>query len=100
TYSDFLKFQPLNVKGTDRVVSLTQWFEKRESIFHISKCTVACQIKFATYTLLGSALTWWNSPVKTVGHDAAYEMPWKTLKMMMTIKYCPRGEIKKLKIEL
>ncbi|GKE90708.1 hypothetical protein Tco_1571803, partial [Tanacetum coccineum] len=24
-------------------------------------------------------LTWWNSHVKTVGHDAAYGMPWKTL---------------------
>ncbi|GKA53583.1 reverse transcriptase domain-containing protein [Tanacetum coccineum] len=53
-------------------------------------CTVACLIKFATCTLLDSALTWWNSYVKTVGHDAAYGMPWKTLKKMMTSKYCPR----------
>ncbi|GJS04431.1 putative reverse transcriptase domain-containing protein [Tanacetum coccineum] len=100
TYSDFLKCQPLNFKGTEGVVSLTQWFEKMESVFHISNCIVACQIKFATCTLLGSALTWWNSHVKTVGHDAAYGMPWKTLKKMMTAKYCPRGEIKKLEIEL
>ncbi|GJW24065.1 hypothetical protein Tco_0037876, partial [Tanacetum coccineum] len=57
TYSNFLKFQPLNVKGTEGVVSLTQWFEKIESAFHISNCTVACQIKFATCTLLDSALT-------------------------------------------
>ncbi|GJW30579.1 putative reverse transcriptase domain-containing protein [Tanacetum coccineum] len=71
-----------------------------ESVFHISNCTVACQIKFATCTLLGNAPTWWNSHVKTVGHDAAYGMPWKTLKKMMTDKYCPRGEIKKLEIEL
>ncbi|GKB52748.1 reverse transcriptase domain-containing protein [Tanacetum coccineum] len=62
--------------------------------------TIACQIKFATCTLLGNALTWWNSHIKTVGHDAAYGMPWKTLKIMMTDKYCPRGEIKKLEIEL
>ncbi|GJT64130.1 putative reverse transcriptase domain-containing protein [Tanacetum coccineum] len=100
TYSDFLKCQPLNFKGTEGVVSLTQWFEKMEFVFHISNCTVACQIKFATCTLFGSALTWWNSHVKTVGHDAAYEMPWKTLKKMMTAKYCPRGEIKKLEIDL
>ncbi|GJR86839.1 putative reverse transcriptase domain-containing protein [Tanacetum coccineum] len=32
------------------------------------------------------ALTWWNSHVKTIGHDAAYEMPWKTLMKMMTAK--------------
>ncbi|GKE13973.1 putative reverse transcriptase domain-containing protein [Tanacetum coccineum] len=76
TYSDFLKCQSLNFKGTKDV------------------------IKFATCTLLGNALTWWNSHVKTVGHDAAYGMPWKTLKKMMTDNYCPRGEIKKLEIEL
>ncbi|GJS11794.1 putative reverse transcriptase domain-containing protein [Tanacetum coccineum] len=100
TYSDFLKCQPLNFKGTEGVVSLTQWFEKMESVFHINNYTVACQIKFATCTLHGSALTWWNSHVKTVGHDAAYGMPWKTLKKIMTDKYYPRGEIKKLEIEL
>ncbi|GKG15602.1 hypothetical protein Tco_0357925, partial [Tanacetum coccineum] len=79
TYSDFLKCQPLNFKGTEGVVSLTQWFEKMEYVFHISNCTVACQIKFATCTLLGNALTWWNSHVKIVSHEVAYGMTWKTL---------------------
>ncbi|GJV64243.1 putative reverse transcriptase domain-containing protein [Tanacetum coccineum] len=99
TYSDFLKCQPLNFKGTEGVVSLTQCFEKIEFVFYISNCTVACQIKFATCTLLGNALTWWNSHIKTVGHEVSYGMTWKTLKKM-TDKYCPRGEIKKLGIEL
>nr|GFD17504.1 hypothetical protein [Tanacetum cinerariifolium] len=67
--------EPLNFKGTEGVFSLTLWFEKMESVFHISNCTVACQIKFATCTLLRNALTWWNSHVKTIGHDATYEMP-------------------------
>ncbi|GJS80667.1 putative reverse transcriptase domain-containing protein [Tanacetum coccineum] len=58
TYSDFLKRQPLNFKGTEGVVGLTQ-----------------C-------------------------HEVAYGMTWKVLKKMMTDKYCPRGEIKKLEIEL
>ncbi|GKC18118.1 hypothetical protein Tco_1014900 [Tanacetum coccineum] len=39
TYSNFLKCQPLNFKGTEGVVGLTQWFEKMESVFHISNCT-------------------------------------------------------------
>ncbi|GJW60792.1 putative reverse transcriptase domain-containing protein [Tanacetum coccineum] len=72
TYSDFLKCQPLNFKGTEGVVRLTQWFERMES----------------------------NSHVKTVSHNAAYGMPWKTLMKMMTDKYCLRGEIKKLEIEI
>ncbi|GKD27848.1 putative reverse transcriptase domain-containing protein [Tanacetum coccineum] len=60
----------------------------------------ARQIKFATCTLQENDLTWWNSHVKTVGHDVAYAMTWKALKKMTTDKYCPRGEIKKLEIEL
>ncbi|GJZ05487.1 RNA-directed DNA polymerase, eukaryota [Tanacetum coccineum] len=88
--------------GSDggRTPHTARWFEKMESVFHISNCTVECQIKYATCTLLGSALTWWNSHVKTVGHDTANGMPWKTLMKMMTDKYCPRSEIKKLDIEL
>nr|GEV97285.1 reverse transcriptase domain-containing protein [Tanacetum cinerariifolium] len=46
------------------------------------------------------ALTWWNSHVKTVTLKVAQALPWKTLKKMMTDKYCPRGEIKKLKTEM
>ncbi|GKE14910.1 hypothetical protein Tco_1422487 [Tanacetum coccineum] len=84
TYSDFLKCQPMNFKGTKGVVGLTQWFERMETVFNISNCTVENQVKFATCTLHGVALTWWNSHVKTVGHDAAYGMPWKTLLKMMT----------------
>ncbi|GJV75823.1 reverse transcriptase domain-containing protein [Tanacetum coccineum] len=61
-----------------------------EIVFHISSCAVENQVKFATCTLLGDALTWWNSHVKTVDHDAAFGMPWKTLIKMMTVKYCPR----------
>ncbi|GKE27281.1 hypothetical protein Tco_1442665 [Tanacetum coccineum] len=74
TYTDFLKCQLLNFKGTEGVANLSQWFEKMESVFHISNCTVKNQVKFATCTLHSVALTWWNTHVKTVGHDAAYEL--------------------------
>ncbi|GJX18339.1 putative reverse transcriptase domain-containing protein [Tanacetum coccineum] len=86
TYCDFLKCQPLNFKGTKGVVGLTQWFERMKSVFHISICAVENQVKFATCTLHGIALTWWNTYVKTVGHDVAYNMPWKTLMRMMIAK--------------
>ncbi|GKF38781.1 hypothetical protein Tco_0118842, partial [Tanacetum coccineum] len=49
TYSDFLKCQPLNFKGTEGVVGLTQWLEKMESVFQISNYTTANQVKFATF---------------------------------------------------
>nr|GFC23292.1 hypothetical protein [Tanacetum cinerariifolium] len=72
TYTVFLKCQPLHFKGTEGVASLSQWLERMESVFHISKCTAENQVKFATCTLHSIALTWWNTHVKTVGHDAAY----------------------------
>ncbi|GKE27995.1 reverse transcriptase domain-containing protein [Tanacetum coccineum] len=100
TYKDFLNCKPLSFKGTEGVVVLSQWFEKMESVFHISNCAVENQVKFATCTFLGNALTWWNSYMKTVTQDVAYAMDWKALKKMMTVKYYPRGEIKKLEIEL
>nr|GEZ95362.1 putative reverse transcriptase domain-containing protein [Tanacetum cinerariifolium] len=90
TYIDFLKCQPLPFKGTKGVASLSQWFERMESVFHISNCAVENQVKFATCTLHFVALTWWNTHVKTVGHEAAYGMPWKTLMKMMTEKYCQK----------
>nr|GEW73834.1 putative reverse transcriptase domain-containing protein [Tanacetum cinerariifolium] len=68
TYLDFLKCQPLNFKGTEGVVRLTQWFEKIESVFNINNCTTACQVKYAACTLQGVALTWWNS------HEAIEEL--------------------------
>nr|GEY97304.1 hypothetical protein [Tanacetum cinerariifolium] len=100
TYSDFIKCKPLYFKGTEGVVELTQWFERMEIVFRISNCVVKNQIKFATCTILGSALMWWNSHVSTVGHDVAYAMTWTNMKKKMTDKYCPRGGIKKLEVEM
>nr|GFA78365.1 hypothetical protein [Tanacetum cinerariifolium] len=71
-----------------------------ESVFHISKCTMECQVKFATCTLLGGALTWWNSHVRTIRHDVAYAFPWKTLMKMINEKYSSRSKIKKLETKL
>ncbi|GJW31503.1 putative reverse transcriptase domain-containing protein [Tanacetum coccineum] len=62
-------------------------------------CALKNQVKFATCTLLGVALTWWNGQIRTLGPEA-YAMTWDVLKKKMTDKYCPQGEIKKLEIEL
>ncbi|GJW66670.1 putative reverse transcriptase domain-containing protein [Tanacetum coccineum] len=60
SYTNLMKCQPLNFKGTEGIVGLSQWLEKIESVFHISGCAIDNQVKFATYTLLGAALTRWN----------------------------------------
>ncbi|GKE70587.1 hypothetical protein Tco_1528659, partial [Tanacetum coccineum] len=87
TYQDFMKCKPL-------------YFERIETIFCISNCSVENQIKFSTCTLLAGALTWWNSHVMTISHDSAYAMTWADLRKKMTDKYCPRNEMKKIKAEL
>nr|GEY80721.1 reverse transcriptase domain-containing protein [Tanacetum cinerariifolium] len=48
TYSDFLKCQPLNFKGTEGVVGLTQWFERMESVMTSRPKTMQDAIEFAT----------------------------------------------------
>ncbi|GKD55643.1 putative reverse transcriptase domain-containing protein [Tanacetum coccineum] len=77
TFQDFLKCKPHNFLGTKGVVVLTRWFEKMETVFNISNYPPKYQVKYATYTLQDSALTWneihkietelWNLTVK--GND-------------------------------
>ncbi|GKE35384.1 hypothetical protein Tco_1454706, partial [Tanacetum coccineum] len=73
TYSDFLKCQPLNFKGTEGFIGLTNGSKG-----------------WSRFSTLAT----------TVGHDVAYGMPWKTLMKMMTNKYCPYSEIEKLEIKI
>nr|GEY87687.1 hypothetical protein [Tanacetum cinerariifolium] len=68
SYTDFMKCQPLNFKGTEGIVGLSQWLKKMKSVFHISGCAVDNQVKFTTCTLLRAALTCRNGHVRTLGH--------------------------------
>ncbi|GJS58420.1 ribonuclease H-like domain-containing protein [Tanacetum coccineum] len=99
TYQDFIKCQPLNFKGTEAVFRLTRWFEKMEIVFHISNCPEKYQVKYATCTLLNSALSWWNSHTRTIGTKAAFAMSWRELMKLMTKVYCPRNKIQKMETE-
>ncbi|GKG06057.1 hypothetical protein Tco_0326143 [Tanacetum coccineum] len=47
---------------------------RMELVFHISNCAVENQVKFATCTFVGNALTWWNSHMKAVTQVVAYAM--------------------------
>ncbi|GKD25344.1 reverse transcriptase domain-containing protein [Tanacetum coccineum] len=100
TYQGFMKCQPLKFKGTEGVVGLIKWFEKMEIVFHISNCPEKSQVKYATCTLLDSALTWWNSHKRTIRTEDAFSMSWRELMKLMTEVYCPRNEIQKMETEL
>ncbi|GJU33427.1 reverse transcriptase domain-containing protein [Tanacetum coccineum] len=70
------------VSGTEGVVVLSQWFKKMESVFHISNCAVENQVKFATCTFLGNALTWWNSHLEDCTDVACYTLRFQELALM------------------
>ncbi|GJY51223.1 putative reverse transcriptase domain-containing protein, partial [Tanacetum coccineum] len=76
-----------HTSGTEGVVSLTQWFERMETVFRISNCTVENQVKFATCTLMGTALTWWNSHARTVTNEVAYAMTCQRRHMQRLLRW-------------
>ncbi|GKC21767.1 reverse transcriptase domain-containing protein [Tanacetum coccineum] len=53
-------------------------------------------VKFATGTLTEDALSCWNSYAKPIGIEQADKIAWTELKRLLTNKYCPRTEVKKM----
>nr|GEW96716.1 putative reverse transcriptase domain-containing protein [Tanacetum cinerariifolium] len=100
TYKDYLNCETLKFNDTKQVIGQTRWFETTESVSSISNCTAENHVKFTSCTLNGSALTWWNSYMRAVSQEVSFAMPWNTLRHMITVKYCLRGEVKKLEVEL
>ncbi|GKD87252.1 reverse transcriptase domain-containing protein [Tanacetum coccineum] len=68
--------------------------------FGISNVAEGDRVKFASSTLLDSALTWWNVYVRSVTLNAAHTTPWNDFKAMFIRKYCPRNEVKQMENEL
>lgn len=88
SYKKFIEFKPINFSGTEGAVGLLSWIEKMEFIFRRGVYPESCKVKYAACTLQNSALTWWDSYVKTIGIDAAYQISWKDMTQMMWEKYC------------
>ncbi|GJY82448.1 reverse transcriptase domain-containing protein [Tanacetum coccineum] len=68
-------------------------------VFSRSNCTEDCKVKFSTGTLTEDALSWWNSYAKPIGIEQADKIVWTELKRLLTNKYCPRTEVKKIEDE-
>nr|GFA41368.1 reverse transcriptase domain-containing protein [Tanacetum cinerariifolium] len=75
-YKEFISCQPFYFNGTEGVVGLIRWFERTESVFSQSNCAEENKVAYATGTLTNDALSW-----------------------LLTNKYCPRTEIKKMEDE-
>ncbi|GKA36001.1 reverse transcriptase domain-containing protein [Tanacetum coccineum] len=57
------------------------------------------KVTYATGTLTDDALSWWNSYTQPIGIDQANQITWTELKRLLTDKYCPRTEVKKMEDE-
>ncbi|GJZ48935.1 reverse transcriptase domain-containing protein [Tanacetum coccineum] len=98
-YKEFISCQPFYFNGTEGAVDLIRWFERTESVFSRSNCAEENKVTFATGTLTDDALSWWNSYAQPIGIDQANQITWTELKRLLTNKYCPRTEVKKMEDE-
>ncbi|GJY63774.1 reverse transcriptase domain-containing protein [Tanacetum coccineum] len=98
-YKEFINCQPFYFNGTEGAVDLIRWFERTESVFSRSKCVEEDRVTFATGTLTDDALSWWNAHAQPMGIEQANQITWTELKRLLTNKYCPRTEIKKMEDE-
>ncbi|GJU17288.1 putative reverse transcriptase domain-containing protein [Tanacetum coccineum] len=85
--------------GWDADRTISNWFERTESVFSRSNCTEDCKVKFATGTLTEEALSWWNSFAQPIGIEEAYKITWVEFKKLLIKKYCPRTEVQKMEDE-
>ncbi|GJW99773.1 reverse transcriptase domain-containing protein [Tanacetum coccineum] len=75
-YNEFISCQPFYFNGTEGAVGL-----------------IRC-------TLTDDALSWWNAYAQPMGVEQANRITWTELKRLLTNKYCPRTEIRKMEEEL
>ncbi|GJW58747.1 reverse transcriptase domain-containing protein [Tanacetum coccineum] len=99
-YKEFISCQPFYFNGTEGAVGLIRWFERTESVFSRSRCAEENKVTFATGTLTDDALSWWNAYAQPMGIKQANRTTWTELKRLLTNKYCPQTEIRKMEEDL
>ncbi|GJV21340.1 reverse transcriptase domain-containing protein [Tanacetum coccineum] len=99
-YKEFISCQPFYFNGTEGAVGLIRCFERTESVFSRSRCAEENKVTFATGTLTDDALSWWNAYAQPMGIEQANRTTWTELKRLLTNKYCPQTEIRKMEGEL
>nr|GEW46074.1 hypothetical protein [Tanacetum cinerariifolium] len=92
TFAGFMKCNPTAFHGTKGVFELLRWFKNTKSVFGISECVEGKKVMFATTTLQGPTLTWWNAKIATMGLDTVNQMPWTEMRQLMTTEFCPIEE--------
>nr|GEX96589.1 reverse transcriptase domain-containing protein [Tanacetum cinerariifolium] len=87
-----LEAQAATMENTDNTKATLD----QEKLFN---CTEDCKVKFATGTLTGEALSWWNSFAQPIRIEEAYKITCTEFRKLLIKKYFPRTEIKKIEDE-
>ncbi|GJX80366.1 reverse transcriptase domain-containing protein [Tanacetum coccineum] len=87
-YKEFISCQPFYFNGTEGAVGLIRWFERTESVFSRSRCAEENKVTFA------------YAHAQPMGIEQANQITCTELKRLLTNKYCPRTEIRKMEEEL
>ncbi|GKE55106.1 reverse transcriptase domain-containing protein [Tanacetum coccineum] len=81
------------------IVDLTIAVEAQTTAISRSSSADDNKVTFAIGTLTDDALSWWNAYAQPIGIEQANQITWTELKGLLTNKYCPRTEIKKIEDE-
>ncbi|GJS94185.1 reverse transcriptase domain-containing protein [Tanacetum coccineum] len=68
--------------------------------FYLNDVPKENKVTFATGTLTGDALSWWNAYAQPMGVEQDNRITWTELIRLLTNKYCPRTKIRKIEEEL
>nr|GEW98652.1 ribonuclease H-like domain-containing protein [Tanacetum cinerariifolium] len=95
-YKEFIRYQPFYFNGMEGAVDLIHWFKRTKLVFSRSNCAQENRVTFVTGTITDDALSWWNAYAQPIGIEQANKITWTELKRLLTNKYYPRTEIKKM----
>ncbi|GJY38539.1 reverse transcriptase domain-containing protein [Tanacetum coccineum] len=73
--------------------------EKMKAVQDISGCGDNQKVKYSAGSLIGRALTWWNSEVRTRGREDVVGMTWENFKALMKEEYCLSNKMQRLEAE-
>ncbi|GJY02736.1 putative reverse transcriptase domain-containing protein [Tanacetum coccineum] len=100
SYKEFLACNPKEYDGKGGAIFLTRWIKKIEFMHDMSGCSVDQKVKYTAGSIMGKALTWWNSQIRILIQEVALSMSWNDFKFMMIQEFYPSHEMQKLETEL
>ncbi|XP_061375025.1 uncharacterized protein LOC133317204 [Gastrolobium bilobum] len=87
---DFRNFQPPTFEGGDALEAAARWLQMIEHIFERMGCPEAQKTDYASYQLIGEALTWWTG-ARALLRAHNVELTWAVFRRVFLDKYFPKA---------